>query len=195
MMNTLKILFKLFSYSKFKEIIIVFQIVISVYFLTFFLTPFIKNIDTIEMVSKINLNNKQLFMESLHIKSSYATSNSYKNYEMINKYFDEIDDIKNSCGVVQVYTKQPNISTFIYDKPFCYDIKLPLYKGNWFNESNEDGTIPIIVSYSLKEKYPIHSIVDLEIEGKKLNTYTKIKTKVVGILKKNGYIFVRWCKQ
>ena len=92
-MKILKILFKFFSYSKFKEFIIVLQIILSVYFLTSFLTPFIKNIDTIAMISKINLDNKKLFIEALHIKSSYATSNRNKNYENINNYLKGFDNI------------------------------------------------------------------------------------------------------
>ena len=160
-MKILKILFKFFSYSKFKEFIIVLQIILSVYFLTSFLTPFIKNIDTIAMISKINLDNKKLFIEALHIKSSYATTNRNKNYENINNYLKGFDNIKNSSGVIQIHTQKANVNTFAYDKPFCYDIKLPLYKGNWLNESNEDGIIPIVVSYALKEQYPINSIINL----------------------------------
>lgn len=194
-MKTLKILFKFFSYSKFKEFIIVLQIVLSVYFLTSFLTPFIKNIDTIAMISKINLNNKKLFIESLHIKSSYSTTNRNKNYENINNYLKGFDNIKNSSGVIQIHTQKANINTFAYDKPFCYDIKLPLYRGNWLNESNENGIIPIVVSYALKEQYPINSIINLEVECKEINNHIDVKAKVVGILKKNGYVFIRWYKQ
>lgn len=194
-MKILKILFKFFSYSKFKELIIVLQIVLSVYFLTSFLTPFIKNIDTIAMVSKINLDNKKLFIESLHIKSSYATTNRNKNYENINNYLKEFGNIKNSSGVIQIHTQKANVNIFAYDKPFCYDIKLHLYKGNWLNELNEDGIIPIVVSYALKEQYPINSIIDLEVECKEINTHIDAKTKVVGILKKNGYVFIRWYEQ
>lgn len=194
-MKTLKILLKFFSYSKFKEFIIIIQIILSVYFLTSFLTPFIKNLDTIAMISKINLDNKKLFIESLHIKSSYATKNRNKNYEVLNNYLNKFDNIKNSSGVIQIHTQKSNVNTFAYDKPFCYDIKLPLYKGIWLNESNEDEIIPIVVSYSLKEQYPINSIINLEVECKEINTHIDVKTKVVGILKKNGYIFVRRYKQ
>ena len=194
-MKILKILFKFFSYSKFKEFIIVLQIILSVYFLTSFLTPFIKNIDTIAMISKINLDNKKLFIEALHIKSSYATTNRNKNYENINNYLKGFDNIKNSSGVIQIHTQKANVNTFAYDKPFCYDIKLPLYKGNWLNDLNEDGIITVIVSYELKEQYPINSIIDLEVECKETNTHIDVKTKVVGILKKNGYVFIRWYEQ
>jgi len=191
-MNKLKLLFRIFNYSKFKSCIIILQIILSVYFLSAFLVPFIKNIDTLNMISNINLENKKLFIESLHIKSAYTSTNRYEAYQKINNYIKSNNNgIKNSNGVLQIHTQKSNINTFVYDEPFCYDIRLPLYRGKWFDKTEDENVIPIIVSYSLKNQYPIGSIIDLEVEKKKIGEVLNIKAKVIGILKNNGYIFIR----
>lgn len=193
-MGTLKVLFRIFNYNKIKSIIIVVQIVLSVYFLTSFLVPLIKNADTLNMISNINLDNKKLFVESLHVKSAYTSTNRYNNYEQINNYLNNSENIKSSSGVLQIHTQKANIKTFVYDEPFCYDLKLPLYKGKWLENSNNEDFIPIIISYNLKEQYPINSIIDLEVECREIDGHIDIKAKVVGILKKNGYVFIRRIK-
>lgn len=193
-MGTLKVLFRIFNYNKIKSIIIIVQIVLSVYFLTSFLVPFIKNIDTLNIISNLNLDNKKLFIESLHVKSSYTSTNRYNNYEQINNYLNGFQNIKSSSGVLQIHTQKANIKTFVYDEPFCYELKLPLYKGTWFNNSDYEGFIPVIVSYNLKKQYPIDSIIDLEVECRELDKHIDIKVKVIGILEKNGYVFVRRLK-
>lgn len=190
-MKSIKVLLNFFNRSKIKTLIIIIQIVLSVYFLTFFLIPLIKNLDTLNLISNVDLQDKALFIESLHIKSSYSTGNSYTNYNQMNNYLNNLDEIKSSSGVIQVHTQKSNINTFLYDIPFCYNINLPLYKGEWIKEEHiTEDIIPVIVSYSLKEQYPINSIIDLKFEGKQLNTYKNKKVKVVGILKNNGYMFI-----
>ena len=189
-MGIIKVIKKLFYYSKVKTMIIIFQILLSVYFLTFFLIPFIKNIDTLNLISNINLDNKYLYVEALHIKSSYATDNSHRNYETINKYLNETNNVKNCSGVVQIHTQYENVNTFLYDIPFCYEMKLPLHKGTWFKEIDESNVMPVIISYSLKDKYPLNSTIDLQIESRETNKHIDVKVKVIGILKKNGYLFL-----
>ena len=191
-MGSLKFLFKLFKKNKIKNLIIVIQIIISVFACTFFIIPIVKSADTNKLIDKMDLESNIGFLEeSIYIQMS-SPNYTNANYEKLKNYIKNIDGVESIGSVYSLLAVNQEFNTIMYDKEIYNTIKLPLSDGNWFQSDMEfNGEFPVIISDALKDIYPLNSEFELKIDSIEGNLKEiNIKCKVIGILKKLGYIYL-----
>lgn len=191
-MGSIKFLFKLLKKNKIKNLIITIQIIISVFSCTFFIIPIVKSTDTNKLVNKMNLKDNIGFLEeSIHIQMS-SPNYTNSNYEKLKNYIKNIDGVESIGSVYSLLAVNQEINTIMYDKEIYNTIKLPLSEGKWFqNDISFNGEFPVIITDALKDIYPLDSEFELKIDSIEGNQKEIIiKCKVIGILKKSGYIFL-----
>lgn len=191
-MGSLKFLFKLFKKNKIKNLIIVIQIIISVFACTFFIIPIVKSADTNKLIDKMDLESNIGFLEeSIYIQMS-SPNYTNANYEKLKNYIKNIDGVESIGSVYSLLAVNQEFNTIMYDNEIYNTIKLPLSDGNWFQSDMEfNGEFPVIISDALKDIYPLNSEFELKIDSIEGNLKEiNIKCKVIGILKKLGYIYL-----
>lgn len=190
-MAYIKLLLNLFKKNIFKNIVIIIQIIISIYVLTFVLVEIIAHFETSKKLSQMNLNNKIIFLESLHINTLLQGEDRTEKYKKVKDYLEKLEGVKSASSTYYTQLKNQDFYTYMYDNELANNLSLNLKKGKQFNEVNLNGEIvPIIVSANLEETYPIGSEKDLAIFNEDYNGEKSFKVKVIGVLKQGEYIYI-----
>lgn len=189
-MKNFKILLKLMKQNFFKNIVILIQIVFSIYAVTVLLSEIISYTETKDMLSRMGLEDEMCFSEALHISTLMEGENRTEKYQVIKEYFKELDGVEWVSNTYVTRLQKQNFETFMYDEELIKNIKFNLDEGSNFNEDNlKNDTIPIVVSYSLSDIYKINNIYEFEIYDKTKDSNIKFKTVVIGVLKEEAYIY------
>ena len=123
-MGSLKFLFKLFKKNKIKNLIIVIQIIISVFACTFFIIPIVKSADTNKLIDKMDLESNIGFLEeSIYIQMS-SPNYTNANYEKLKNYIKNIDGVESIGSVYSLLAVNQEFNTIMYDKEIYNTIKL-----------------------------------------------------------------------
>ena len=190
-MNYIKLLFNLFKKNMIKNIVIIIQIIISIYVLTFVLVEIIAHFETSEKLSRMNLDNKIIFLESLHINTLLRGEGRTEKYKEVKNYLENLEGVKSASSTYYTQLKNQDFYTYMYDKELANNLSLNLKKGKQFNDVNLNSEIvPIIVSANLEKTYPIESEIDLSIYSTDYKSEKEFKAKVIGVLKKGEYIYI-----
>lgn len=190
-MNYIKLLFNLFKKNVFKNIVIIIQIIISIYVLTFVLVEIIAHFETSEKLSRMNLDNKIIFLESLHINTLLQGENRTEKYKEVKNYLENLEGVKSASSTYYTQLKNQDFYTYMYDIELANNLSLNLKKGKQFNDVNLNNEIvPIIVSANLEKTYPIGSEKNLSIYSTDYNSEKNFKAKVIGVLKQGEYIYI-----
>lgn len=194
-MGNIKILLKLFRENIIKNIVILIQIIFSIYVLTTLLTEIIYNFEIKDLLYKNNFDNKIVFSEALHINNISPIEGRNEEYAKIKEYLESLDGVKNVNNVYSVQLQNPNILTYLYDSPLIKDLYFDLSSGNGFeNIDIENNEIPIIISESLQDVYKLNNVYEFSIIELEKITDTNFKekffkVKVIGVLKNQSYIY------
>lgn len=194
-MGNLKILLKLFKQNIIKNIVILIQIVFSIYIITTLLTEIIFNFETKELLNKNNFDNKIVFAESLHINNIMPMEGKNEKYQEIKEYLSNQDGIENVSNVYITQLQNQDFPTYLYDKELITDLYFDLTNGVNFSYNDfTNDEIPIIISENLKDVYKLNNVYDFSIIDLKshtnMNFEEKIfKVRVIGILKNQAYIY------
>lgn len=188
-MGILKFLLKLFKKNKFKNLVIIIQLAISVFASTFFILPITKSIETNQLIDSMNIEKDiAFFEESIHLSLS-PKNYTNQEYTKLTNYIKNIDGIKKIGSVYSLLPIEEQINIIMYDELVYNTIKLPLSEGCWFSEKLiSEEEIPIIITKKMQTKYPVGSTFELKLVGNEINEI-KIKCKVIGILKNQSYIY------
>lgn len=190
-MSEIKFLLRFLKRNILKNIIIIIQIVISIYVLTFVLVELISHFETSRKLSQMNLQNKIIFLESLHINTLLPGEERTQKYSDVKEYLRSLDGVKNVSSTYYTQLKNQDFNTYMYDKELINNLFLNLEEGKQFKEIDlENTTIPIVISETLKNEYPLDSIKELAIYNEKFDGETKFKVKVIGILKQGEYVYI-----
>jgi len=195
-MRILQILINLFSKKIIKNIIIILQIMISIYVLTFVLIKLMTHFETMDKLSQMNLKDKMIFIESLHINTLLQAEGRKEKYEDIKKYLNSLQGVNSVSSTYYTQLKDQDFNTYLYDEKLIKDININLDKGVQFRDiSIENNIIPIIVSKELERIYPLESINEFSIMKENFLDEIKFKTKVIGIANEEEYIYIGSAKQ
>lgn len=190
-MLNIKLLFRLFKTNILKNLIIVIQIIISVYVLTFLLGEILLHLETSTLTKTMDLTNKVILAESLHINTLLPGEGRSKKYIEVKKYLQELEGVKSVSNTYTTQLKNQNIISYIYDIPLIYELNFKLKQGEAISEFDiNSDTIPILVSETLEDEYPINTSKEFSIYDSTLQNDIKFNIKVVGILKENQYIYI-----
>lgn len=194
-MGNIKILLRLFKENIIKNIVILIQIIFSIYVVTILLLEIIYNLETKELLSKNNFENKIVFAEALHINNLMPSEGRNAKYAEIRKYLESLDGVKSASNVYSTQLQNQKFLTYLYDESLIKDLYFDLIYGKDFKSvSLQDDEIPIIVSESLQDTYKLNNVYEFSIiELEKItdmNFEEKFfKVKVIGILKNEAYIY------
>ena len=187
----LKLLAKFLSKNILKNIIIIIQIVISIYVLTFVLVELVSHFETSKKISQMNLQGKMILIESLHINTLLQAEDRTTKYEETKKYLEKLDGIKSVSNSYYTQLKNQDFYTYMYDTELAKNLSLNLKIGKQFKDVNlNTDTIPIIISESLENEYPLGSIKEFSMINSNWDGETKFIAKVIGIVKKGEYIYI-----
>lgn len=199
MKKNLKIIGNLFKQNKFKNIVIIIQIIVSIFVLTFLLQKIVEYSDTSKLLAKMDFDNTIVFSESLHISKLLSGQNRNEKYEKVKEYLKDLDGVKNVYNTYNTSFENNSLDlyTFMYDDGLIEKNKFNLEKGTGFNKENLNNKefIPIIVSSGLKDKYKLGETYEFGIYSIPEEKDKFYKVKVVGILKNEEYIYVGSSKQ
>lgn len=195
-MKNIKILANFIKQDFFKSLIIMILIFFSVFACTFFLIPLVKQGQVNKSISsmRIDMEHMAFFSESSYIPLYEANYEQSKHKEL-KKSLTNIEGVESVNSTYQIITKSKDFSTILYDIPLIEIVNNKVEDGKWIDtkEINENS-IPIIVSYELKNKYPINSKFEIEAQGANFfndeNDIVKINCNVVGILPKDSYQYI-----
>lgn len=194
-MGSIKILFKLFKQNVIKNVVIVIQIIFSIYIVTALLIEIIYGLETKKLLDKNNFDNKIVFAEALHINSLMLSEGRNKKYTEIKEYLENLDGVKNVNNFYITQLQKQDFLTYLYDENLIKDLYFDLLSGTDFKSiSLQDDEIPIIVSESLQNVYKLNnvyefSIIELEKFTDKNFTEKFFKVKIIGILKNESYLY------
>lgn len=191
MKKNIEIFYNLLKQDKLKNIVIIIQIIISVFASTFLLVPIVKKIETTKIIRESDVKKDiSFFTSNFNLLISPKTFFN-ENYEKIKKFVRDTDGVNDFGTVYLIPNKEKEFNVVLYDKLVYENIKLQLQRGDWFNEDKqyEKGVIPVVVSDALKNKYIINSEFDVEILEYSTNSFRKVTCKVIGILQKETYIY------
>lgn len=192
-MNFLRICRYLYSKRLFGEIILLLQLIFMIELSFVVLNPidsFIQKKMKLETVYTAEFDNLLHFSKNNLFYAQEMLGNG-TSAESIYNILSEKDDIKQIIrfgfdnGLYE-YTNQTsskshtsNANLVVYSDEMMEKIKLKIQDGKMEQYSNENGYFPILVSCSLASEIPIGTETEIEFSSNK----TKIKCKVVGILK------------
>lgn len=191
MRKGLEIFYNFLKQDKLKNIIIILQIIISVFAVTFLLVPIIKNVETMAIINNSNIGeNTILFSSNFNLLISPKTYFN-ENYNIIKKFINNIDGVSETGTVYLASTNKNDFNLFLYDKLVCNTIKLQIQEGRWFEKSDLESNkiIPIIISDNMKSEYHVGSTIEIEMPEYKTEEMKKIKCIVIGILKRGTYMY------
>lgn len=189
-MKKFKILFKLIKQNFLKNIVILIQIVFSIYVVTVLLCKIISYTETKSMLTQMGLEDKMCFSEALHISTLMESENRTEKYQKIKEWLKDLDSVEWVSNTYVTRLQKQNFETFMYDEELIKNIKFNLDEGNNFDEDNlKNDIIPIVVSHSLSDIYKINNIYEFEIYNKTEDCNIKFKTVVIGVLKEEAYIY------
>ena len=191
MRKGLEIFYNFLKQDKLKNIIIILQIIISVFAVTFLLVPIIKNVETMAIINNSNIGeNTILFSSNFNLLISPKTYFN-ENYNIIKKLINYIDGVSETGTVYLASTNKNDFNLFLYDKLVCNTIKLQIQEGRWFEKSDLESNkiIPIIISDNMKSEYHVGSTIEIEMPEYKTEEMKKIKCIVIGILKRGTYMY------
>lgn len=191
MRKSLEIFYNFLKQDKLKNIIIILQIIISVFAVTFLLVPIIKNVETMAIINNSNIGeNTILFSSNFNLLISPKTYFN-ENYNIIKKFINNIDGVSETGTVYLASTNKNDFNLFLYDKLVCNTIKLQIQEGRWFEKSDLESNkiIPIIISDNMKSEYHVGSTIEIEMPEYKTEEMKKIKCIVIGILKRGTYMY------
>lgn len=191
-MGNIKFLFKMLKKNKIKNILIIIQIVISVFFCTFFLMPITKSIEINTMVGEMKLKeNIASLEEAEHISINLTNYNNDK-YQNLKEYVKNIEGVKSVGTAYSLVGDITTPSTILYDKELCMNLKHPVQKGKWFDEEvfTQNEEIPVVISHKLQKKYPVNSTFEINLVACDTQSTIKLKCNVIGVLKNKAYIYL-----
>ena len=125
-MVMIKLLFNLLKKNIFKNIVIILQIIISIYVLTFVLVEIIAHFETAKKLSQMNLNNKIIFLESLHINTLLPGEDRTKKYKELKNYLENLEGVKSASSTYYTQLKNQDFYTYMYDNELAKNLSLNL---------------------------------------------------------------------
>ena len=160
-MGNIKILLRLFKENIIKNIVILIQIIFSIYVVTILLLEIIYNLETKELLSKNNFENKIVFAEALHINNLMPSEGRNAKYAEIRKYLESLDGVKSASNVYSTQLQNQKFLTYLYDESLIKDLYFDLiygieHKANNPNQQNLEKNIYPIISQNYNNT--IHNI-------------------------------------
>ncbi len=194
-MGNIRIILKLFKQDILKNIVIIIQIIFSIFVLTTLLTEIIYGYETKKLLKDNKFDDKVVFAEALHINRIMGSEGRNEKYTEIKEYLQSLDGVKSVSNVYITQLQNQDFATYLYDEELIKDLRFELIAGqNFGTYVSQDKVIPIIVSESLQNKYKLNneyefSIIELKSYFDMDFSEKFFKVKVIGILKDNAYIY------
>ena len=185
-------LIELLKKNKFKNLLIIVQIVISVFYLTFFLIPITEAIDTDILMKKLNMKNDIAFFDEAQHISFLPENYNNDRYEELKNIMKNINNVEEVGSVYTIVGSERNLyGMIIYDQLVYNTIKLDLKEGKWFDNSDIDKEIiPVVISNKLGDTYKINSVFSTNVFlDENMTVKEELTFKVIGILKNKTYVY------
>lgn len=185
-------LIELLKKNKFKNLLIIVQIVISVFYLTFFLIPITEAIDTDILMKKLNMKNYIAFFDEAQHISFLPENYNNDRYEELKNIMKNINNVEEVGSVYTIVGSERNLyGMIIYDQLVYNTIKLDLKEGKWFDNSDIDKEIiPVVISNKLGDTYKINSVFSTNVFlDENMTVKEELTFKVIGILKNKTYVY------
>ena len=181
--------------NKFKNILNIFEIVVSLLTIII-LIGMISNIkykiDCVEEIASLDTIKGSVTVQALDENENYTDYRYNKVPNYLNEIFKEQENnddiIIGRYQLVTLLTDLENINMIKIDKNFINIIDFKMYEGRMLEKNdfeNINSSTPIIVSYDMKDKYPINSKFTVQ----NYPSIDLITYEVIGVLDENNKLW------